>query len=271
MISIRYIFVVLVYKNTEDIRSFILSVRKTVRDYRIIIVNSFSDQETTNILAKISHEEDCDFIRCENNGYGYGNNIGIRYAQEHYEYQYIIVSNPDVEILNFPENLPKDTEKCLCGPSIQNLQYKPQNPYLIHNCKLRNFAMRRGFKEKSKFMLSLGHFISRTDKIIFLIVRYISQKKISQVFAIHGSFLIFPFYVIKELYPVFDEKIFLFSEEFDIALKAQKKKIPVIFVPEIKILHKEDGSMKYEDNTRLAKIERESFLYVYNKWIEQAY
>ena len=78
MISIRYIFVVLVYKNTEDIRSFILSVRKTVRDYRIIIVNSFSDQETTNILAKISHEEDCDFIRCENNGYGYGNNIGIR-------------------------------------------------------------------------------------------------------------------------------------------------------------------------------------------------
>ena len=268
MISYKYIFVVLVYKNTEDIQTFISSLEKTMTDYRIIVVNSYSDEKTASILKSISHERDCDFLQCENQGYGFGNNIGIKYAKEHYDFKYLIVSNPDIEILRFPQKLPEETETSVIGPYIQNLHHKPQNPYLIHDYRIRNSIMNRGFEKNSRFILNIGQLISRIDKVLFLIGRMLFPKSVSPVFAVHGSFIIFPSSVINKLYPVFDERIFLFSEELDLAQRSKSEKIPICFVPVIRILHKEDGSMKYESNSKLAEIERDSFVYVYNKWVK---
>lgn len=40
-------------------------------------------------------------MNVENKGYSYGNNRGIEYCHNNYEYDYIIISNPDIIIKKF--------------------------------------------------------------------------------------------------------------------------------------------------------------------------
>ena len=61
--------------------------------------------------------------------------------------------------------------------------------------------------------------------------------------------------------------MFLFSEENHLARLALKNSVPIYMVPEIKVLHKEDGSLKLEKNKEMIrKYMRESFIIYYENW-----
>ncbi len=50
-------------------------------------------------IEKISFDHSYDFINIENRAYSYGNNIGIKHANEKYNYKYLVISNPDIIII----------------------------------------------------------------------------------------------------------------------------------------------------------------------------
>lgn len=100
--TIKNIFVVVVYRNTLDIIDFLKSVNDKVIDYKVIIVNNYFDNETKEQFEQIAKENNCDFINCENRGYGAGNNTGIRYAMKNYDFDFLTISNPDIIIQSFP-------------------------------------------------------------------------------------------------------------------------------------------------------------------------
>ncbi|MDD6292259.1 MAG: hypothetical protein PUA71_00245, partial [Eubacteriales bacterium] len=90
-----FVFVVLVYKNSDDLRKFIKNIDSKFTNYRIIVINAHYSDDIDNKVKIIAEKNECDFINIENKGYGYGNNVGIKYAEKNYKYQYIIIANPD--------------------------------------------------------------------------------------------------------------------------------------------------------------------------------
>lgn len=260
------IFVVLVYRNTDDIIDFIKSASAKVENYKIIVVNSYFDDKSRDIFETIAKEYSCDFINVENKGYGYGNNVGIAHAMKEYGFDYLIVSNPDIEIKEFStELLSKSNTQGLIGPLITARKGKAQNPYWAIRNPFCEWLIYQGYKRKNRVYILAGTAFNRFIRETFLLFFfYVARKRYTPVFAVHGSFVIFPRPLLTKIGMPYDENIFLFGEEADIAYDLHKRKIKSYITKDISVLHKEDGSMsvaKIDERSEL----RKSYIYLYEK------
>lgn len=97
-----YIIIVLVYRNHEDLEECLQSFRKAIKsNYKCVVVNAFYDEESKIKIKEVSQKYGADFLNEKNKGYGYGNNKGIEYAVNQYDYEFIIISNPDIIVRKF--------------------------------------------------------------------------------------------------------------------------------------------------------------------------
>lgn len=262
------IFCVLTYKNHTDLEDFIFNLKdnnKVNFSYKIIVVNNYADNESLKIIKDIAIQNNCIFIENENTGYGHGNNKGIEFAKEEFSFDFLVVCNPDTVIKKFDFNSLKGLEKSIIAPEIICNNGKRQNP-LAHNdmpkCqKLAYFA----FKYRIKTLLYTAIITNKINRYVNNSLMNISKIKRKKVFECHGSYIIFSSYALEKLFPVFDNNIFLFCEESDLAKKAESYNVEIVFNKEIVIFHKEDGSMNLSNNN-LNEIQRKSFIYFYEKW-----
>lgn len=261
----KYVFIVLVYINGNDLEEFIESINCQVSDsFKIVIVNSYYDNLSEEKIKSIAEEFDCDFISVENKGYSYGNNIGIEHASKNYKYDYIIISNPDIIITKWNE-ITKNTNPQIIAPAICTKRGKKQNPNWAIDCHIANKFIYIGYKNNNKIFLILGIGINKIIRGIFNILFKLFKAKEWNVYSPHGSFIIFNKKAIFELKPIFDENVFLFSEEAILAKKAKINKIQTKMTSKIKVLHKEDGSVSLSninENKELAK----SYIYYFEKY-----
>ena len=241
MIKYKYIFVVLVYRNVEDLIECIDSIKNTIDSSRIVVVNAYFDDRTRDAVEKVTNEKDCDFINVENKGYGFGNNQGIEYANRNYLYDYLIICNPDIVIKKFDDA--KLSNNRIYAPRIISKSGKEQNPMVVKRNRLSELLIYKGFKSKIHALLVLGYVISKIGNLIYRKNKQCFRK----VYQAHGSFVILHRDVIDSLHPIFDPNMFLFGEEGVMAIKAKEKAIDTFYIPEIVIMHKEDGSMTLAD------------------------
>lgn len=263
MKNVETIFVLLTYRNEKDLKDFLVSAKKQVNDYAVIVVNSFFDNDSMEKIRDIADQYHCDFINIENKGYGYGNNQGIAYANENYNYRYLVVANPDTVIKNYPDKAFEGMEKAVIAPEIINKRGIKQNPMVWKKSSLADYLVYLGLKKNIKIFFYLGLGINKIIRQLFYIMHPNGQKKI-KVYQAHGSFIIFSKYVLDKIGLPFDEKIFLFAEEGDLAHILKKQNLAIYYVPEIKVYHKEDGSMQFRDDLdgRLVAAN----VYVYEKY-----
>ena len=66
-----FVFVVLVYRNTQDLKDFFSSLN--IPNSKVVVVNSFYNDETKSEFEQIAIDNGADFLNVENKGYGYGN------------------------------------------------------------------------------------------------------------------------------------------------------------------------------------------------------
>ncbi|MDO5291422.1 MAG: hypothetical protein Q4F05_01605 [bacterium] len=260
----NYVFCILVYRNTQDILECIESIKENVKDYKILIVNSYYDDESMHEFRNIAKTNNCDFLNVENRGYGYGNNMGIQFAIEHYSFDYIVVSNPDIIIEKFDDLLLKQFNQSVIAPIINNISGKPQNPYWIKKNVLAENLIYRGQKEKKRLLLYSGYAINKLFREIGLKLFLKSQKNEMKVYAAHGSFCIFPKSIFETLGKLYDEEMFLFAEEAYVAHILESNNIDTILTKEIVIRHKEDGSVKISKINEDDEL-RKSVIYYYEK------
>lgn len=239
----KHIFVVLVYRNTTDIIDFIDSVKNKIRHCRIIVVNSYFDDESFNKIKLIVSENDCDFINVENKGFSYGNNVGIKYALDHYNFDYVTCSNPDVIINKFDDNILDSNPHLVYGPEITTLDGRKQNPMMLKKSNLIFNLIYKSYKKNKRILFFIAILLSKILRTIGRLIKMFSNKTYYPVFQLHGCFLIFSKTFLENTGLPFDENMFLFGEEGVLALKAEKNNIPLIYTKSIDILHKEDGSM----------------------------
>lgn len=262
MSTVDIVFVVLTYINHEDLEDFLMSLSCVQGTYGVVVVDSFHDEASSVKIENIAKGHGSDYIRIPNKGYSFGNNRGIEYALKNYRFEYLVVSNPDIQIEELRiEDLRQNT-KAVIGASIVNLKGRKQNPVYIKKHELFQKMIYQGFKKDNKILLYAGILLNKVAKRVECgFKRTISPV---DVFQLHGSFIIFPYKVIEKLGTVFDEQIFLFAEESFLALRLEKEGIRSIYDPRIHVKHKEDGSMQFSKG--INRYLKEANIYVFEEY-----
>ena len=264
----KYIFVILTYKNSEDIVECEKSIKEHISNYKIVVVNSYFDDASKDRIQKFAIEHDCDFLNVENKGYSFGNNRGIEYANEKYDYDYIIISNPDIIVRHFDEEaLDQASKYAIIAPSITAKSGKKQNPISIHHSKASQRFIYKGFKKGSKFSLFIGLTIGWLNRHFFKLF-HLGKKKPYKIYCAHGSFVILRKSAVDVLYPVYDENMFLFAEEGLLALRAKQNGLLTGQLNAIDIFHKEDGSMSLADFSIDGELKK-SNIYFYEIYVKK--
>lgn len=260
----KYVICILVYKNTEDIKECIYSIKKYINEHKIIIINSHYDNETMHEFQIIAEKNNCDFIDVPNKGYGYGNNRGIEMAIKKYRFEYLIISNPDVIIKKFDDSHLSKYNHNIIAPVITTLKGKSQNPYWYKKNDWIEKLIYIGMKKRKRFFLFWGYGINKAIRELALIKFKHSSMHDMQIYAAHGSFLIFSYSVLQSIGCPYDEKMFLFAEEALLAHLLEKNKIDTVLTKDIQILHREDGSISLSPINETDE-ERKSIIYYYEK------
>ncbi len=266
MAKYKMVIIVLVYLNADDLAEFVASVKMHMQDYRIIVVNSYYDDASMEKIRKIALENDCDFLNVENRGYSYGNNQGIAYANKHYTYDFAIISNPDIIIKSFDSRVLDQYSDCVIAPLITAKSGKKQNPLCARNNKFGEKCKYYGYLKNKKLLLYTGIAINKFVRELFLFFFLHGSKPSKKIFAAHGSFVIIPESIIRKMGTVYDEGMFLFSEEMVIAYKMEELQKKTVIVKQIQVNHKEDGSQKLSD-INYDGYECKSLIYCYEKYV----
>jgi len=241
------IFVSLNYRSDKDLIEFLESLKGKGFSYRVIMVEAYYDDECTEKFTKIAEQYDMDRIPIENKGYSYGNNVGIQYAMEKYDFDYLVVSNPDVVVNKMTLQDIKACGEAVIGPKITTARGTQQNPVFIKEHRFLLWISFKGFKRNSKILVYLGILLNK----IFLMLELTARKKILPifpVFQIHGAFLIFPKTILEKLGKVYDDTIFMFAEESYLSKHLQNMGIKSVYNEKIDVYHKEDGDNKFRDD-----------------------
>ena len=254
-----FVYVVLTYRNTKDLSSFFIN--NTITDSKVIVVNSFYDKSTEVEFQRISNENLADFINVENLGYGNGNNKGVEFAINNYEFKFLIISNPDVAIIKMDKKyLLNSPKNIIYAPKIFTLKKKNQNPY-IYNF---SFNIRKVFYfaciKNITYLKYFIFFINSVFRRIFNLLVTFSKKDFYKIYSCHGSFIIIGEEALKLLKNPFYNDMFLFNEEHFFARKAKLNKIDIRYLPQkVEVKHFEDGSTDL-NNKQLKNHMSESYI-----------
>ena len=92
--------VILNYNSEEDTIKYVESIKDYKNLNKIIVVDNKSTNEGAMAKLKILENEKVEVIQSDKNGgYSYGNNFALKYLdKQNEEYDYIIISNPDVSV-----------------------------------------------------------------------------------------------------------------------------------------------------------------------------
>ena len=228
------------YDDLEDTEKFV----KTINEYniidRIVVVDNMSTTISAFENLKKLENDKIKVIQSEKNGgYDYGNNFGIKYLDSLNEkYDYIIISNPDIEITKKAiehclEIAQKDEKIAVIAPRMFG---KDGKPIRRSSWKIRTFA------------LDVVHSTRVLEILFYRSLRkgeYSEEdykKEFLEVEAISGAFFIIRYNVLKEI-GMLDEEVFLFYEEDILAHKLKQKGLKTISLNSEKFIHYESQAI----------------------------
>lgn len=228
------------YNDVEDTKKYVNQIKEYNIINRIVVVDNLSTIIGAFENLKELEDSKVKVIQAEKNGgYDYGNNFGIKYLQAlNEEYDYYIISNPDIEIeesaikhcLEVAEN---DNSVAVIAPRMFNKENKP---------------IRRSSWKMRTFWLDVVHSTRLLEIVFYKILRngeYSSkdyEKELLEVEAISGAFFIIKSEILNKI-DLLDENVFLFYEEDILAKKLAEKKYKTISLNSEKFIHYESQTI----------------------------
>lgn len=249
----KFVFVVLVYKNIDVLKDFLKSL--IIGNCKVIVVNSYYDESSLYECELVAKNNNADFIAIPNKGYGYGNNVGTKYALENYDFDFLILSNSDIIIKQFEGFDNFLGENFVIAPKTVMKTGKYQNPDTPWELKFIYPMLSYALNHKSNIVYTLCHICTRLNRELFKLYAAVVRRDKYKIFSAHGSFIIFTRRATKELYPFFDDEMFLYNEEWYLALKAEKHEVPIYYIPSFEVLHLEgasSGSIETSEQDKLS-------------------
>ena len=228
------------FNDAEQTIKYVNEIAQYKNIQRIVVVDNHSTElNTMNLLKEIQNEKVIILQSDKNGGYNYGNNFGIQYLQEQKEeYDYFIISNPDIEIEE------KAIERCL--QVLENDEKVAIAAPRMYDAQ--NHPIRRSSWKIRTFWRDVIHSTRLLEVLFYLQLRNgeYSQKEYSQdllqVEAICGAFFIVKREVLQQIGNL-DENVFLFYEEDILAQKLKEKGYKTISVNDVKFVHYESQTI----------------------------
>ena len=256
-------FVILHYITINDTNKCVQSIRNNIdtTNYSIVIVDNGSTNNSGEVLKEMyANEENIYVITNEGNlGFANGNNIGITFSREKLKADFVCCLNSDTEIMDCdfyskvmseydenytavigPQILDKNKKEYkyrqnikTCEEYIKELEEYSKLSFVYSKALksyLRNFSIKTGFLKK---------FYSRRDIAIYKDI-VMPQCRTENV-KLHGCCLVFTPLFFSKLYG-FDNRTFLYREEELLYLNLKKNGLKSVYLPNISIIHYEDGA-----------------------------
>lgn len=231
--------IILNYMNYQETISCVDSVllQKDVK-FKLVIVDNGSTNESYRILKKrYCNNRLIHILRCKKNlGFAKGNNIGIKFAKEKMDADFILLLNSDTVVTDEHYILKLiskyDESVGVIGSEILLRNRKVQNSY----CEYVEFpATLLSYLKIYNELYGLAIFEKQIER---LLNKY-EKKKI-----LHGcAFMLTPSYLKK--YNGLYDKTFLYGEEILLYLLCERSNLKQIYISDTNIWHKEDQSSKY--------------------------
>lgn len=241
-------FIILHYNNIDETMECLDSLEKF--DSNIVVVSNSKDYDNLKLIEKRVSKV---IINEENIGFAKANNIGCKYAIEHFQPDFLCVINNDViieqeDFITQVDKLYKKYKFDILGPKILPEKSDSCNPFYAYKT-LEEVRTRIRYTEKlikiyqNKFLRLLLN--------IYLKIKapFRKEKKITNGtkdelnVALHGCALIFSKKYYKKFNDVFYNGTFLFHEEEFLALRAKKNNLIMLYSPKIELYHKEGSSL----------------------------
>lgn len=263
MIKKKIIFVVLHYMAAETTFECIKHIIDNIDtdSYQIVVVDNNSPDDSYDLLCqKYQKDKLVDLIHSEENlGFSRGNNLGIRYARQKYECEFMVVMNNDAFMLETlflkkVEMYYNQYHFAVAGPRVVDRYGVSSNPVAIDLPTGDIINSRIAENEKmlrlNRFHLMMMYYryrelrtkLERCNKIIRnREKKEISENEVKRDVVLHGCFWIFSNDFFRE-YEGLTEKKALFAEEETLLYKLRQKHLISIFLPDILVVHMEDAS-----------------------------
>lgn len=252
-------FVILNYNTYQETVECIQSIEKKLdtQDYRIVIVdNNSKDDSADKLCSFIIGKNKIEILYTEKNlGFAKGNNVGIRYVNEHYHPKFLVVLNSDTELIQndliYKLNREFENSKfSLLGPLIltadgrcDNSPHFPPSKAYVQK-ELKTFQKERKIIKYGLYGVYCGlkffkkMFIQKVLRKSFPSHRNMEFQQYKQQVVVQGCFMVFS-YKAFEYIDGFDEKTFLYYEEPILYLELIKNGLTIVYNPEICIYHKD--------------------------------
>lgn len=231
----KVFIVVLNYNDAKTTIEFIKMVQKFKQIKKVLVVDNAS---TDNSFKRLKQYES-DLIEViktnKNGGYGYGNNVAIKYLYETYKANYILICNPDVI---FDEN----TVMFLLEEMKQDKRLAVTAPIMKEGTKNRITRNAWPIPSAMEYILSssvilnkLFHFCQYKKDIFY-------NKSNQNVDCVSGCLLMINAKHIYK-YGLYDEKIFLYCEETVLGIKLRKARLYTRLVTNCSFIHNHSVSI----------------------------
>ena len=287
---IKLAFVILNYNTFEETMACIHSIRDKIdtEDYRIIVVdNASTDDSLENLKEALSCQSGADVpakkieLLCnkENLGFARGNNVGIRYVNEKYRPEFVVVLNSDTELIqcDLYSKLKREFENsgfALLGPMIltadgrytDSPKRKPIKEELLRElraCERHLFFLNRGLYNvylnvRKLIMPCVNGLRSIFHQPDIYMEQSLNSHQYQRQVVLQGAFLVFSKKAFEYIVG-FNESTFLYYEEQLLYLNLLRHNLTIVYSPEICIYHKQ-GRSTYNSNSKGTSLKKNLFL-----------
>lgn len=229
MIKNKTVIILVNYNGFEDTRDCIRSIKKSAGElpYIIVVDNASNDCKGLELLRK-EYELLKLIYNKENIGFGRANNLGIRWAQEHLEFEFLLLLNNDTLIE--PETIEYLIEPFYKDPHIGvttgKTMYEGKRDIVWYGGGEINY--RRGWPKIADYNNVATEEGANKSKYVSFISGCTMMFSKDSISTIKG----------------FDEIFFMYCEDLELCISAIKKGYKLFYQSKSVIYHKVQGSLK---------------------------
>jgi N-acetylglucosaminyl-diphospho-decaprenol L-rhamnosyltransferase len=238
--------VILNYNDSETTVSLINHIKDSKELDYIVVIDNLSTDNSYEILKKFKSSKIHVLLSDRNGGYGYGNNLGIKYSFDKLNTDYILIANPDVI---FSDNCVRELRQALvidsqCAISAA-VPFKPDG----QRQKVVAWKLPTIIEEILSTSLIIGK-LTRTA--IRYDDQYFHNKERCHVDVVQGSLLMVNATIMIK-YGMYDEDFFLYYEEQVLAKKIKKNNYKSLLLLDQNYIHNHSVSISKSYNSAVRK------------------
>jgi len=227
---VNNVVIILNYNDYKTTSKLINYIKDYLEVYKIVVVDNKSTDDSFEILKKYRNKKVHVIESGENKGYAYGNNVGIKYAIEKFNPEFITIANPDVifensTLMKMKSFLKENLDVAAVNTKIKNItgQYEPGGTNIPT------------IKEDFKSMFLLSEIFKKKEINNF-------SREYTDYEILFGCFFMIRSEVIEQI-GMFDERTFLFGEERILGYKIKSIGMKQVTLNDLECIHEHSKSI----------------------------